>query len=77
MGYYYPQQIRTQCARLERTATGSWITIHWRTIQHYHGLSPEYLPASEPGGFTDDQWDCVVAELYPGWELVLCGDDIN
>lgn len=73
MGYYdshYEEQItRTQCARLERTATGSWITIHCPTI------APE--TSKSEGGFTDDQWDLIVVNLYPGWSLVLCGDDIN
>ena len=28
-------------------------------------------------GLTCEHWEMYLAELYPDWELVLCGDDIN
>jgi hypothetical protein len=69
------QEPKTCSARLERTSTGSWITIHARNLMLAIGRAQEAAEAWD--GLTCEHWEMYLAELYPDWELVLCGDDIN
>jgi len=76
--------IRLRYARLERPATDSWLTLYWAGVAGVFddaffsdGSSPFSLPQYEDAGLTDQQWDWVVENLYPGWELVCCAEEME
>ena len=70
-----PGEDKTRSARLERTSTGSWITIHAHNLMLAIGRAQEAAAAWD--GLTWEHWEMYLAELYTDWELVCCGDDIN
>jgi len=73
--FIIPGEDKTRSARLERPSTGSWITIHAHDLMLTIGRAQAAAEAWD--GLTWEHWEMYLAELYPGWELVLCGDDIN
>ena len=62
---------KCQCARVERPSTGSWMTIECASFQQ------EPWRWRHHGGASFSQWETIVSNYFPKWELVTCGDDID
>ena len=56
------ENVRYNCARLERPSTGSWLTVSF----------PEIVL-----GFSVMEWEVFTDIFYEEWELVCCGDNID
>ena len=61
--------IKCQCARLERSSTGSWMTLTNSVV------SPQGEGVLMKDGLTFSQWEFIVIKHFPGWELVSCSDN--
>jgi len=72
MGGDMGSDIKCKCARLERTSTGSLVTIANSVACPTTG-EEELLS----GGLTFDQWEFIATKFFPGWELVCCANDFE
>lgn len=59
--------IKCKCAKLERTSTGSLVTIT-------NSITRSGKVVHLVGGLTFCQWEIVADKFFPGWELVACSN---